>query len=258
MLLSKQPLCVWMIVLAVSAVSLSGCGGEPTAENPAPEQPSLPPPAPEEPADPGPSEDDLALVSLYEQASAAYAAKDFATLATYMTDDSVDSIAGALLMYGSTVQSVAELARQASQLLSGLPEGAGGTEEASDVANKLSEVLAQHGLADVNPSQLTAGGAGASPVLARIADKPAFIADMYAALSETPTTSSAAELMLSRLDPFFGELQRVEIVEGTNAAVGFVSRTVNGIEVKSNVPFQRTTEGWRIVAPLDLLKNPVE
>jgi hypothetical protein len=234
-----------LFTVGVLSIAISGCGGGPAepdaAQAPVEERPAAAPPASN-----AASPEDLAIVVVFEDATAALEAKDYGKFAGHLTNDSLAAITSQLLTAGIAMHRTAELA---SELAALAPPGSG-----PDVAGmaatvaKVSVVLEKHGV--LPPDQETAppqGDPARSNLVDAIADKPAFVGEMMAVMEEIKQTSGVGGLGGAVDDPLSGGQLEEVIIDGDTAS-GTVSQTVNGQSRRTPVKFQRIGGVWKIDA----------
>lgn len=160
--------------------------------------------------------------------------KDMGALAKCLDEESQNAMAGMLVMVGSMMKAPGSMAAMMS---GGKPEDAQKGIDAIEAAFK------KHGLTDellqkeMAAMQSAGGAEGVTHLSTLVKDKPAFIADMYAAMQQLGGAAKFGEQFEEQIA---GELKDVKI-DGDKASAVVV--TAKGEEP---LAFRKTAAGWKL------------
>ncbi len=202
---------VWSsVALSVLLTVLSGCGGDQDAKSGTPAKPGTP-------GTPGASQTPEAAFAAFQEAAKK---SDWKTVAELLTQESQESMAGAMIFAGSLMAAFDE-----------------------EKGKEFEQLLSKHGL-DIDPKEGPAGMEDASmeealkAVVRPIKDKPAFIADMIGWLDENADGSGFDDIGSGTL----GDLT----ITGDTA-----SGTITVDEELDPIEFRRSNGRWLIHMPED-------
>lgn len=200
-----------LVAITIVAVALSGCGG---ARYDTPE-------------------------ACFQTIRIAAHHEDIPTFCDSLTPESQELLAGGLVMFGASLRIKAGVA----SFLGGPIAGAGS--EAQRQLDAVNTVLARHGVTEdqvrqfiSNPESFVDLQSSARDLGNLVADKPAFIADMWSAIKQFDDNGEMfGKKVLERLA---GEIQEVSI-DGEQATA--VITTKRGQE---SLVFHKTATGWKL------------
>ena len=183
---------------------------------------------------------------VFDAAKAAHEKEDWKEFCNCLTEESVDELAGVMVMSGLDTQ---RFIREFGDIVA----AAGGEEEKmmNEKMREISDVLKNHGLTKrflermkkfgkLDPDNPIRAKKALKELIAPIKDRIAFIADMGAAVSSLGDRKEKTTVF-----NFDGKLTNVKI-DGDSASATFIS-TKDGKEKKQPVRFAKTNDGWKLL-----------